>query len=163
MMNRTIRTKVPVFIPSPTGKAHKEARQADKKQKEKHKNYTDKHRRARDVEHKVEDKVLLRQTKTTVNPPYDPETYVVEQVRGAEKTARRGKSRVTRNVKKWKGIKERPKYLQQQSRETGIQEDSDEEEEDWYFELPAQPPAQQEQEEQAGAGGHQPQQRQIPQ
>ena len=162
LMNRIIRTKVPVFIPSPTGKAHKEARQADRKQKEKQKNYADKHRRARVVEHKVGDKVLLRQTKTTVKPPYDPEAYVVEQVRGAEITARRGKKTVTRNVQKWKGIKERPKYLQQRSRGTSTQDNSDDEEEDWYFELRAQPPAQQEQEEQAGAGDQPPQQRQIP-
>ena len=162
LMNRIIRTKVPVFIPSPTGKAHKEARQADRKQKEKQKNYADKHRRARVVEHKVGDKVLLRQTKTTVKPPYDPEAYVVEQVRGAEITARRGKKTVTRNVQKWKGIKERPKYLQQRSRGTSTQDNSDDEEEDWYFELRAQPPAQQEQEEQAAAGEQPLQQRQIP-
>ena len=108
------------------------------------------------------DKVLLRQTKNTVKPPFDPKAYVVEEVRGAEITARRGKKNVTRNVQKWKGIKERPRYLQQQSRGTGTQDDSDEEVEDWYFELPGQ----QEQEGQAGAGDHQPQereQRQIPQ
>ena len=81
LMNRIIRTKVPVFILSPTGQAHKEARQADRKQKEKQKNDADKHRRARVMEHKVGDKILLRQTKTTVKPPYDTEAYMVEQIR----------------------------------------------------------------------------------
>ena len=46
LMNRTIRTKVPVLIPCPTGKAHKEARQADRKQ---HKNYADKDREEKDM------------------------------------------------------------------------------------------------------------------
>ena len=157
LMNRIIRTKVPAFIPTPTGKAHKEARQADKKEKEKQKNYADKKRRARYVEYKVGDRVLLRQTKTTVKPPYDPEAYVVEEVKGTEVTARRGKKKVTRNVQRWKIIKQRPPYLQRQGREAGSQDDSDEEDDDWDFELPAPQPGQHELEGQAGPGDGQPQ------
>ena len=41
-----IRTEVPVCISCPTGKAHKEARQADRKQ---HKNYADKDREEKDM------------------------------------------------------------------------------------------------------------------
>ena len=115
LMNRTIRTKVPVLIPCPTGKVHKEARQADKKQKEQQKNYADKHRRARVVEYTVGDSVLLRQTKTTVKPPHDPETYVVEQVRWPDTMVSRGEKLVTRNV-------------QERRKEADIQNDSDKEE-----------------------------------
>ena len=136
LMNRTIRTKVPVFIPVPTGKAHKEARQADKLQKEKQKDYADKRRRAKVVKHKVGDKVLLRQSKTTIKPPYDPGAYEIEEVKGVEITARRGRKTVTRNVQRWKAVKERPSYLQKQNKVIGAQDDS--EEEDWDFKLPEQ-------------------------
>ena len=36
------------------------------------------------MKHKVGDKVLLRQTKTTVKLPFDPEAYEVKEIRGAE-------------------------------------------------------------------------------
>ena len=164
LMNRTIRTKVPVLIPCPTGKAHEEARQADRKQKEKQKNYADKQRRARVVEYEVGDKVLLKQTKTTVKPPYDPEPYVVEQVEWPEVTASRGMKVVTRNVQRWKRVKERPKYLQERGIETATQDVcEDEDDDDWFFELRVQPPARQEQERQAAAGEQPAQQGQLPQ
>ena len=152
LMNRTIRTKVPVFIPKPTGKADKEARQADKKQKEKQKNYADKKRRARYVEYKVGDRVLLKQTKTTTKPPYDPKAYIVEEVTGTVVTAKRGEKIVTRNVQRWKKIKERQAPTKQQVKETRRQEDSDEEDDDWEFDLTTPQPREQEQEEQAEAG-----------
>lgn len=38
--------------------------------------------------------MLLRQNKTTTKPPYDPEAYEVEEVKGVEITARRGKKTV---------------------------------------------------------------------
>ena len=82
---------------------------------------------------------------------------MVEEVKGTEVTARRGKKKVTRNVQRWKIIKQRPPYLQQQGREAGSQNDSDEEDDDWDFELPAPQTGQQELEGQAGPGDGQPQ------
>ena len=121
------------------------------------------------MKHKVGDKVLLKQTKTTVKPPFDPEAYEVEEIRGTEITARRGKKRVTRNVQRWKQMKERPAYLRKQG--TGIdgQQDSDEED-DWEYGLSVTAPGQQVdeqvQEEQAEAAEEQARgvvQRHIPQ
>ena len=124
----------------------------DKKRKEKQKNYADKKRRARYVEYKVGDRVLLKQTKTTTKPPYDPKAYIVEEVTGTVVTAKRGEKIVTRNVQRWKKIKERQEPTKQQVKETRHQEDSDEEDDDWEFDLTTPQPREQEQEEQAEAG-----------
>ena len=70
---------------------------------------------------------------------------------------------VTRNVQRWKRVKERPKYLQERGIETATQDDREDEDDDWFFELRVQPPVRQEQERQAAAGEQPPQQRQIPQ
>ena len=75
LMNRVIRTKVPAVIRAPTSKVHKEARHQKKKKKEQQKDNTDNRRRAREVKYKVGDKVLLKQTKTTVKRPFDLEAY----------------------------------------------------------------------------------------
>ena len=106
------------------------------------------------MKHKVGDKVLLRQTKTTVKLPFDPEAYEVKEIRGAEITARRGEKRVTRNLKRWKQLKERRAYLRKQNIGTRAQLDS-EEEDYWEFGLTVTAPGQQDQgqvqEEQAEA------------
>ena len=84
LMNRVFRTKVAALIMASTGKAHKEVRETDKKKKEQQKNYALKYRRARVVKYEAGDKVLLRQTKTKVKPPHNPEAYEVKEIGGAE-------------------------------------------------------------------------------
>ena len=55
--------------------------------------------------------MLVKQTKTTTKPLFDPDYYTVTEVRGTKITGeRRGKSK-TRNMEKWKVYKERPAHL----------------------------------------------------
>jgi hypothetical protein len=111
MMNRRVRTKVPMYIPPSTSSSHQDGQQNDTAARQKQKLYADKHRRARQQEVKVGDKVLLWQKKTTTKQPYDPDPYQVTQVVGTQVTGeRRGKQRIS-NIEKWKVITPRPDYL----------------------------------------------------
>ena len=111
MMERKIKTKLPTIIAPPTSARHQQAQEKDSQSKAKHKAYADRHRRARHRLIQVGDKVLVKQSKTTTKPPYDPDYYFVKEVRGTKITGeRRGKIK-TRNVEKWKLLKERPTHL----------------------------------------------------
>ena len=51
---------------------------------------------------KIGDTVLLSQKKTKMHPPYDPNPYIVVEVRGHQITATRGEKTITRDAQKWK-------------------------------------------------------------
>lgn len=91
MMNRKVRTKVPVYIPPSTTSSHREAQQNDTAPRQKQKQYADRHRRARQQEVKVGDKVLLWQ-KTTTKQLYDPDPFKVTQVVGTQVMGEEGKA-----------------------------------------------------------------------
>ena len=111
MMDRTIRTKLPVIIRDPSSKKHKEAQSKMEEGKNKQKKYADQHRRAKTKEHKVGDQVLIKQQKTTTKPPFNPDPFTITDVKGSQITAeRRSKVRI-RNAAKWKPIKIRPSHL----------------------------------------------------
>ena len=57
-------------------------------------------------------KVLLKQQKSSIKPPFDPEPYTVTEVKGTQVTARRGGKERKRNKVKMKVVKERPVHLQ---------------------------------------------------
>ena len=82
MMNRKIRTKLPAIIKPSKDKIHKEARETDAKTREERKVKLDKRRSAREIEYKVGDKVLIKQKKTTTQPPFDPRPYTITEVEG---------------------------------------------------------------------------------
>ena len=129
MMERKIRTKVPVHIPPAVGRHHSEAQANDQKAKAKQKEYGDKRRGAKHKLIKQGDEVLLSQKKTTTKQPFDPDPFTVVEVEWTKITAvRRGKER-TRNVEKWRKVKPRPMRLQWQAKEVKqrYQEDSDSE------------------------------------
>ena len=126
MMNRNIRTKLPVLIDPPKDATHLAAQDNDRAAKAKHKEYGDKHRRAQHKVVMVGDRVLIKQKKTTTKQPWDPDPYTVTEVRDTQVTAqRRSKVRI-RNVEKWKVLKERPAELQvKKEREPRDTDDSD--------------------------------------
>ena len=111
MMNRDMNTKLP-SIRKPLTTAHPiQAQQKDAAAKVKQKEYADRHRRAKEREYKVGDKVLIHQKKTTTKPPYNPDPYTVMQIKGTQITASRRGQQMTRNVDKWKILKDRPLHL----------------------------------------------------
>ena len=69
MMERKIKTKLPTIIAPPTSARHQQAQEKDIQSKAKHKTYADSHRRAKHRHFQVGDKVLVKQSKTTVKPP----------------------------------------------------------------------------------------------
>ena len=132
LLNRKIRIKVPGVIKKPECKEHKEAKEKHKEERTKQKKYADKHRRAKVKKVLVGDKVLLKQTKTTTKPPWDPKPMKVVKVKGTQITARRGEFERTRNIEKFKILRKRPDALKVDVK--GKKQpvaDTDEENEDW--------------------------------
>ena len=117
-----------------------QAQQKNAAAKSKQKEYADRHRRAKEREYKVGDKVLIHQKKTTTKPPYDPDPYTVTQIKGTQITATRRGQQMTRNVDKWKILKDRPLHLRSlgQGYTVTRAEDSDNDDD---FDPPAQAPA----------------------
>ena len=117
-----------------TGKEHLEARLRDKEEKKKQREYADGRRRAKVKKIKEGDKVLIQQKKTTVKPPFDPKPFTVTKVENTKITAKRGKTSKTRNVKKWKLIRDRPERFDNNEK---YEEGSDESDGDldWDFDL----------------------------
>jgi hypothetical protein len=111
MMNRVIRTKLPSLHQVPNTEEHQQVKQKDAEAKKKQNRYADKHRRAKDRKVQVGDKVLLKQDKTTTRPPFDPEPFEVTTVKGTKVEAEREGMKRTRNLGKWKVLKQRPAYL----------------------------------------------------
>ena len=105
MMNRVIRTKLPSLHQVPNSKEHQRVKEKDREAKVKQKRYADKHRRAKEKEIKIGDKVLIKQTKTTIHPPFDPEPFKVTSVTGSKVKAHREGDIKTRNLSKWKILK----------------------------------------------------------
>ena len=139
MMNRGIKTKIPTIIAAPTTAAHKQAQQKDAVAKAKQKEYADKHRRATDRQYKLGDTVLLHQRKTTTKPPYDPDPFIVTHTQGTQITATRRGKEVTRNVDKWKILKDRPHYFSNTTPSKADQADQSDSDDD--FDLPRTQPA----------------------
>ena len=104
--NRKIRTKILSMIVKPEGREHDEAREREKEEKRKQKQRADVRRKAKEKTIKEGDRILLRRKKTTTKSPWDPDPFVVESVKGGQVTGQRDGERMTRNVLKWKILKE---------------------------------------------------------
>ena len=133
MMGRT-KTKLPSIIKVPQGREHAEAKENDQKSREQRKVAYDKRKCAKVTEMKPGDKVLLAQKKTTTQPPFNPNPFIVVRTKGSQITAKRGDTIRFRNQAKFKLIKERPTYLLSQGvkytmpNSYRIEDDDD----DWY-------------------------------
>ena len=84
----------------------------------------------KDREVQVGDKVLLKQDKTTIRPPFDPEPFEVTSVHGTKVEAERGGMKRTRNLGKWKVLKPRPAHLRRSQTRLQKQEDETEDSDD---------------------------------
>ena len=71
------------------------------------------------------ERVLIKQDKTTIRPPWDTSPYVV--MLHAQVMAKRGNNQRIRNIEKWKVPKERPEEIKinKKERKTGEEEFSD--------------------------------------
>jgi transposase InsO family protein len=151
MMNRRPRTRIPSLLRPELGKVHQEAQEMDRETREKRKEVFDKRKRAVKKEVKPGDKVLIKQQKTTLNPPYDPKPYIVEKVKEAQVTASKGSKVRVRDMSRLKVVKERPEHLQ--AARTAQVEETDSEDEDYldirnlHPRLPVEQEQQQEQQE----------------
>ena len=84
--------------------------------------------------------MLIRQKKTTIRPPWNPDPYTITKVKGSQITATRGEEKKVRNVKKFKLLKERPANLRpRRSGKEVLEEDSD-----WDFDLGRRKPMEEE-------------------
>ena len=141
MIRRQIKTLVPSFMRPTTEKVDKEAKATNNHNSEKRKERYDKKRRVKEVKMVPGDRVLIKQRKTTVKPPYDPKPYTVVTVQGTQVTARRGAQEKRRNKMKMKIVPNRPDHLQQKQHisNQNIDQDSDDDEVD--INLPPSTPA----------------------
>ena len=132
LLNRKIRIKVPGIIKEPQAKEHKEAKEKHKEERRKQKEYADRHRRAKKKRVLVGDEVLLKQTKTTTKPPWNPQPLKVVKVKGTQVTARHGQFERTRNIEKFKILRKRPEALRVgKTAKRRVKIDTDDEDDDW--------------------------------
>ena len=104
MYGRKYRTRIPeISMPNPERqKLTEEARQRDHEIKQKQKTYKDNKPYVKEHQINIGDTVLLKQKKTKMSPPYDPDPFTVTDVRGHQiKAERRGKI-ISRDAQKWK-------------------------------------------------------------
>ena len=73
----------------------------------------------------------LERKKTTLKSPWDPEPFKVKEIKGTQVIGEREGEEKTRNVLKWKLLKERPEELKRKKKV----EEKRKEDEDWLQEL----------------------------
>ena len=112
MMRRQIKTRLPIMMKATTDKVDKEAKVVDREAREKRKTRFDKAKHVREQEVVVGNKVLLKQQKSSIKPPFDPEPYTVTEVKGTQVTGRGGGKERKWNKVKMKVGKGRPVHLQ---------------------------------------------------
>ena len=130
VFGRKIRTRLPNTL-SRENSSVEEARENDDKAKQIQKRYKDAKPYVRDHSIKVGDQVLLKQKKSKSQTAYNPEPFIVTEVKGHQITADKQEKSLTRDAQKWKRIDSRlrPDYVQEEL-ETGISEtDSSDEDE----------------------------------
>ena len=96
LFGRQIKTAVPSLLKNKVNKGAVRRRHQEMKKKQKEWHDHRHHVKKSDIE--VGDSVLLKQRKTTVQPPYDHKPWVVVKKKGVMITARRGKKELTRDV-----------------------------------------------------------------
>ena len=107
MMGRRMKTKIPARLAASDTQAHQEAKEKDKARRlERKVGYDTKHR-TQEQQIKTGDKVLVKQQKTTIKPPFDPKPYHVKEVRGTQITVVRGRQQKVRSKEKIKLLRDR--------------------------------------------------------
>ena len=140
IMQRRVKTKIPSIMKASDTKMHREAKKKDAETRAVRKQVFDKKHRVQEEIIKPGDKVLIKQEKTTVKPPFDPKPYVVTEVKGTQVTARRGDRIRVRNKAKVKLVEERPAHLKYRPDKEEKKQEEEEEDEDYIFlQLPTNP------------------------
>ena len=98
--NRQIRTPVPSLLKKSFNREM--ARKLDMEKKKHQKEFHDQRHHAKPTVIGLGDTVLLKQRKTTTQPPYDPRPWLVIRKKGSMVTAKRGGKKVTRNACKFR-------------------------------------------------------------
>ena len=111
MMRRQIKTRLPAIMRPTMDKVDMEAKATDKLAREKRKIRFDSAKHVKVQEMVAGDRVLIKQKKTSIKPPFDPKPYTITEVKGTQVTARRGGQERKRNKVKMKMVKERPEHL----------------------------------------------------
>ena len=90
IMLRRTKTKIPILRKVAEPDIRKEAKQRDGETRAARKQVFDKKYRVRERIIQTGDQVLIKQQKTTLNPPFDPTPYDVTEVKRSQVIARRG-------------------------------------------------------------------------
>ena len=112
LFNRRIKTKLPQVFPNVESLDSKAVRDVHNEKREQQKSYFDKKKKARGKNVQPGMTVLVKQKKTTTQPPYNPEPFTVQEISGNRVTMvnKHGVKKV-RDKNKIKLLKERPAYL----------------------------------------------------
>ena len=111
LYGRTLKTKLPQIFSKKESHDAAKVRDYHNAKKLQQKANFDKHHRVKEKHIGVGDKVLIKQTKTTTKPPFDPSPYNVTQVKGNRITAQRHDKKRVRDKNHVKLLKDRPNYL----------------------------------------------------
>ena len=111
MIRRPIRTRIPIKMTPLRESTDLEARDKNQQVNKARKLEFDKRKHAKEVTINKGDKILIKQEKSTIKPPYDPEPYVVTRTKGTQVIATRGGKTKIRNKAKVKKLSEIPKKL----------------------------------------------------
>ena len=137
IMLRRMKTKIPAIMKPSDSDVHKEGKKRDKTTRADRKKTFDKKHRVREEKIQPGDRVLIKQQKTTIKPPFDPKPYVVTEVKDTQVTAVRGQKVRVRNKAKVKLLTERPEHLKPTNRDEYRWDSQEEDEEDdWFITLP---------------------------
>ena len=84
MMARQLKTRIPAFLSPSSSKVHQEAKRKDREERLARKEMFDKKHNSRNQDIKKGDKVLKKQEKTTLKPPFNPKPFSVIDVKGTQ-------------------------------------------------------------------------------
>ena len=111
LFNRRIRTKLPEISVNTESTEMKAVREYHNSRKLLQKKNFDRRHRTTTKEVKIGDQILIKQDKSTTQPPYDPDPLHVTKVSGNRVTATDGKKIRTRDKNQVKVLPKRPDHL----------------------------------------------------
>ena len=111
LFNRKIRTKLPFYHKRAESVSEKRTREIHDKKKLKQKENYDRRRQAKLKDVQVGDQILVRQKKSTINPPFRPQPLIVSEVKGNQVTASDEQIKRKRDKNHIKVVPRRPIHL----------------------------------------------------
>ena len=111
LYNKKIRTKVPCFPTHQESEEQKKIREHHDKRKGSQKKYFDKRSKAANKNIEIGDEVLVKHTKSTTKPQFNPTPFTVISVQGNRVTATDENKYATRDKNQLKKLHIRPNSL----------------------------------------------------